>query len=101
MSGGMVPGCNEKGQEAIGGHQRRKNKQAKMNGFRRSPAWTCDDHHPEFSLTFNVRAVEIQILQLHELSNIRWNGSWQVVGRGDAVGGRKRRKNKFDKKQNT
>ena len=97
MSGGMVPGCNEKGQEAIGGHQRRKNKQAKRTDFA--------DHRPghviaePFALTREFSCfVHIELRQIHELPNVRRNCSWIAAGRQDAVGGRQRQKNKFGKK---
>ena len=102
ISGGRVPGEareTRRGTERLENQEKTseqdaKKRRPKATDFSRSPVWTCDDHHPNFSPTFNFRVGEIQKLQLHEVPDLWWNGSWQVVGSADAVGGRKRRKNK-------
>ena len=60
---------------------------------------TCDDRHPKFSLTFNVRVAEPQVRQLHELPNIGRNGSWGAAGRQDKAGSCRRENAKSSKKQ--
>ena len=63
------------------------------------------DHAPghviaePFALTREFfRPPHIEVLQLHELPDVRRNCSWIAAGRQDAVGGRQRQKNKFGKK---
>ena len=61
--------------------QRQKSKiKQEATEFCRSPAWTCDDHHPNFSPTFNVRVADGQVRQLHEVSDVRRNRPWAAAG---------------------